>query len=116
VIRKGKLKPHFASDDGSIGLRGRLPDLIKGAKFPADSWFYVCGPSGMMKALFKVLPQDRSLYFLEETMGCGFGICVGCVVAIDTAVGLSNKKSCLEGCMFLGENLKTWAAVSGGHS
>lgn len=115
VIRKGKFHIEFASDDGSIGHRGRLPDLLKNKNF-SQTTIYVCGPSGMMRALYSILPPEQTFYFLEETMGCGFGICVGCVVPVDSAQGkITNAKSCLEGPMFLGSQLKTWSTQKGGH-
>jgi len=115
VIRKGKLPIEFASDDGSIGYKGRLPDLLKKKDF-SNAQVYVCGPSGMMKGLYSILPADQTLYFLEEAMGCGFGICVGCVVHVDLPDGQSSPvKSCLEGPMFSGSRLKTWSSQTGGH-
>lgn len=110
VIRRGKISPSYASDNGSIGFHGRLPELIKSEKFSERAQFYVCGPTGMMKALHSLLPTQRSYYFLEETMGCGFGICVGCVVEVKTPEGVQRAKSCLEGPIFLGSHLSHWAA------
>lgn len=112
VIRKGPLVAEFASDDGSIGFKGRLHDLLKAKTFSPEAKFYVCGPTPMMRAMYPILPPERSFYFLEETMGCGFGICVGCVVGVDTPQGLKNVKSCLDGCMFQGSSLQTWAGGS----
>jgi len=117
AIRRGKLEPQFASDDGSLGYRGRLHELIRKEKFSADSNFYICGPTPMMKACYDFLPPERSYYFLEETMGCGFGICVGCVVSVNdigpdgkTKPEVHRVKSCLEGPMFLGSQLAHWRA------
>lgn len=115
VIRRGNLSPVFASDDGSIGIKGRLPELLKKESFSPQAKFYICGPTPMMKAVYPLLPQERSYYFLEETMGCGFGICVGCVVTVNdpSSAATHRVKSCLEGPMFRGDVLNAW--VGGAH-
>ncbi|MCL2213166.1 MAG: dihydroorotate dehydrogenase electron transfer subunit [Oscillospiraceae bacterium] len=41
------------------------------------SYFYACGPDGMLKALAQTLPMDGELSF-EERMPCGFGLCMSC--------------------------------------
>ncbi|MEP7270518.1 MAG: hypothetical protein ABI882_03390 [Acidobacteriota bacterium] len=50
------------------------------------------------------LPSQLSL---ESPMACGFGICVGCGVAVkaDCAEGFVYKKVCTDGPVFLGEEL-----------
>lgn len=111
VIRRIPFACDFASDDGSIGFKGRLHLLLKERESEwrsADSIF-ICGPTPMMKAIHEILPTERSYYFLEETMGCGFGICIGCVVPIQNDAGETKRvRSCLEGPVFKGAALKTW--------
>jgi len=41
------------------------------------SYFYACGPDGMLKALVTSLDIDGELSF-EERMPCGFGLCMSC--------------------------------------
>lgn len=101
-------KTLLASDDGSCGFQGRLHELLKAKQ---DLWqdaaaFYICGPDPMMKACFHVLPKERSYFFLEESMGCGFGICMGCVV--QTKNEDFPKKSCVSGPVFRGDELALW--------
>ena len=111
VIRKIPLSCEIASDDGSAGFHGRLPELLKKkeSEWKDSDWFYICGPTPMMKAVYDLLPSDRSLYFLEETMGCGFGICIGCVVPILNEKSEVKKiRSCIEGPIFKGNVLKPW--------
>lgn len=109
VIRRTPFACDFASDDGSIGFKGRLHLLLKEKESEwknADSIF-VCGPTPMMRAVNEVLPRDKSFYFLEETMGCGFGICIGCVVPIMNESNEQKRvRSCLEGPVFRGSALK----------
>jgi len=109
LIRSGFSKAMISSDDGSVGVRGRITDLLRTASFGHEDFFYICGPTPMMKAVYDLLPPERSFYFLEETMGCGFGICVGCVVPIRMLSGdVKNVRSCMEGPVFLGTQLSEW--------
>lgn len=101
----------LSSDDGSIGFKGKIPELLKTEK---DQWqsadfIYVCGPTGMMKAVYDLLPPQKTFYFLEETMGCGIGICVGCVVPLQKKEGgIHYVHSCLKGPIFRGDELRKW--------
>lgn len=62
------------TEDGSMGIRGRVTDALPGLAY---SYFYACGPQGMLRALDPVL-TGRGEYSMEERMGCGFGACMGC--------------------------------------
>jgi dihydroorotate dehydrogenase electron transfer subunit len=106
VIRRASLKCDFASDDGSIGFKGRLHLLLKEKEAElsdADSIF-VCGPTPMMKAVHAVLPPEKTFYFLETPMGCGSGICMSCCV--DILNEPMPVRSCVEGPVFKGSTLK----------
>lgn len=111
IIRRSTFKTFYSSDDGSSGFRGRVTDLMHKHK---DLWkearaFYVCGPTPMMKAVWDLLPSEKSFYFLEETMGCGIGICIGCVVPIESEKGeIKRVRSCMEGSVFRGDRLRPW--------
>jgi dihydroorotate dehydrogenase electron transfer subunit len=107
-IRLGALEAEMMSDDGTAGRRGRIHEALKNQNWRREAQFFVCGPTPMMKAVHSLLPADRSFYFLEETMGCGFGLCVGCVVVVDTSSGPQRVKSCLEGPHFRGDQLVSW--------
>lgn len=68
-----------ATEDGSLGRRGRVTDLLEPA--PGDEIF-ACGPTAMMQAVHESaraagVPCRVSL---ESHMACGFGICLGCAV------------------------------------
>lgn len=66
----------IATMDGSAGTKGLVTDLIGEPSYTAA---YACGPVPMLKALDEALPEDMPGWFsLEERMGCGFGICMGC--------------------------------------
>ncbi|MCQ2399170.1 MAG: dihydroorotate dehydrogenase electron transfer subunit, partial [Clostridia bacterium] len=59
--------------DGSYGVKGFVTDAIKSGY----TYFYVCGPEPMLKAVYNKTDTDGEFSF-EERMGCGFGACVGC--------------------------------------
>ena len=82
---------------GSEGVKGFVTDAMKGLEF---DYFYTCGPMPMLKALCKVCdaPGEASL---EERMGCGFGICMGCTCKTMTG----GKRICKEGPVFNREEL-----------
>ena len=110
IIRKGKFKALYSSDDGSVGTKGRITEVLKANQKTLDQTdaFYICGPTPMMKAVYDLIPPEKSFYFLEEAMGCGFGICIGCVVTVLKDGQSKRVRSCLEGPIFRGDELKPW--------
>jgi len=81
------LGPHrcrYATDDGSLGRRGLVTDLLTraltgGARFRR---VYACGPVTMFRALAGLLADAKleGSFSMESEMACGFGVCLGCVV------------------------------------
>lgn len=71
-----------ATEDGSLGHAGLVTELL--APRPDDT-VYACGPGPMMRAAFEIArgAGARCLVSLENQMACGFGICLGCVVAVE---------------------------------
>ncbi|MBR6401021.1 MAG: dihydroorotate dehydrogenase electron transfer subunit [Firmicutes bacterium] len=95
---------HIATDDGSVGFKGNVVDLIKAKNLAADT-VYSCGPKIMLKFLaMHCEGQNMPLQVsMEERMACGIGACVGCVVKIkdETAAdGWTYKKVCKDGPVF----------------
>ncbi len=88
-----------ATADGSYGVKGFVTDAIKESGITAD-YFYSCGPLPMLRALTTALDIDGEIS-LEERMGCGFGICMGC--SIMTTAGA--KRVCKEGPVFRKEEI-----------
>jgi dihydroorotate dehydrogenase electron transfer subunit len=68
-----------ATDDGSIGRRGFVTELL--APAPGDE-VYACGPTPMMRRAHEIATKAgvRCWVSLENAMACGFGICLGCAV------------------------------------
>jgi len=100
---------HIATDDGSMGFHGHtlalLEHLIEEGLIPARVRIAACGPLPMLRAA-STWAEKRDLtcwVSLEELMGCGVGICNGCVVETtpDGPLGAwPNVKACVEGPAF----------------
>ena len=120
-----------ATDDGSLGHRGFVTDLVPQYEAWADQAF-ACGPSGMLAALARQAegrrgrlgvaklgrkrgggrtdpvgsPAARRKAFLqvsmEQNMGCAVGACLGCVVMSTTGVP---QRVCREGPVFASDEL-----------
>ena len=85
---------------------GVCPVLSEMVEEPADAIF-CCGPEGMLEtvgafAMERGIPCQLSV---ERRMGCGFGICVGCAIAIRTEHGVVYKKVCKDGPVFRAEEV-----------
>jgi dihydroorotate dehydrogenase electron transfer subunit len=80
-----------ATDDGSIGRRGYVTELVTASLSPAPAAVFACGPNIMLAALAPLLaPHEISESAvveasLEAPMGCGFGTCLGCALPRRTA-------------------------------
>jgi len=90
----------LATDDGSLGRRGLVTDLLQPR---AGETVYACGPLGMMQRARELasLARARCLVSLENNMACGFGVCLGCVVK--TPAGF--RYVCTHGPVFDAETL-----------
>ena len=88
-----------ATADGSVGVKGFVTDAIAQSGIDAD-YFFSCGPLPMLRALTNALAIPGQIS-LEERMGCGFGICMGC--SIQTVSGA--KRVCKEGPVFRKEEI-----------
>lgn len=96
----------ISTDDGSEGYKGRVGELLEEyLKSNKPDIIITCGPNPMMKAVSEVAAQNsiKALVSLEEMMGCGFGICVGCVYE-DKEAGY--KKSCTDGPVVAADRVK----------
>lgn len=71
-----------ATDDGSVGHRGLVTELLRAELGDARAEVYACGPPPMLEAV-RALCAERGVpaqLALESGMACGFGACFGCVV------------------------------------
>jgi len=93
----------IATEDGSLGFKGKLTHLLK-EKLPTINYrpstkMYACGPVDMLLEISKILreyPQIDCQASFEQFMGCGIGVCRGCV--IKTKQGF--KRVCKDGPVF----------------
>ena len=91
---------HLASDDGSIGFRGFVTQLLARDR-PAGP-FIGCGPEPMLHALAKLTASWNAKCYLslETPMACGVGACFSCVTKVKTETGWDYKRVCVDGPVF----------------
>lgn len=90
------LAPAITTADGSFGIRGLVTDAMD---LP-HSFFYACGPEGMLRAAAAKSPVNGQLSF-DGRMGCGFGACMGCTKLTKRGP----RRVCREGPVFEKEEL-----------
>ncbi len=91
-----------ATDDGSEGEKGNAAQVFEktvektGVK---SATAYACGPLPMMKGVAKAAAaRGFSVWVsLEERMGCGTGVCMGCSAAMKSG---KYARVCTEGAVF----------------
>jgi dihydroorotate dehydrogenase electron transfer subunit len=93
------------TEDGSMGEKGLVTQhsIFNSPDLPFD-FIVTCGPDPMMKAIAK-LAKDKGIpceVSLENTMACGFGACLCCVVPTNHG----NTCVCTEGPVFNVNELK----------
>lgn len=106
---------HVATNDGSRGVTGFVTVpferfLCDHSADVRDGKFvvYACGPGPMLARVAAITAQARLLTYVsvEERMACGFGVCVGCVVAVKDCDGaLDYRRACVEGPVFRADEL-----------
>jgi dihydroorotate dehydrogenase electron transfer subunit len=99
LIKNLKNNIHICTDDGSFGKKGNVVEIINKHNLN-NLYYYTCGPTVMMKALFKNNPQGGQIS-LDARMGCGFGACMGC--SIQTKNG--PQRICRNGPVFYSKDL-----------
>jgi dihydroorotate dehydrogenase electron transfer subunit len=125
----------IATDDGSVGHRGFVTELVQEYETWADQAF-ACGPAPMLAALARLAagrrerlgvarlgrkrggrrsdpvgsPAARRKSFLqvsmEQNMGCAVGACLGCVIMSTNG---TPQRVCREGPVFAAEEV-AWEA------
>ena len=71
------------TEDGSRGAAG-LVTAVLGPHLAGDIAVFCCGPTPMMAAVLGLMRErglERGWFSLENQMGCGVGVCLGCVVS-----------------------------------
>jgi dihydroorotate dehydrogenase electron transfer subunit len=100
----------ITTDDGSAGQRGWvsdvLPDVLR--RSHADV-IYACGPMGMLKAVATIAAEHDAVAqcAVEESMACGIGVCMTCVLPVVGDDGRTRMvRSCVEGPVFAGDRVR----------
>ncbi|HVW79691.1 MAG TPA: dihydroorotate dehydrogenase electron transfer subunit [Mycobacteriales bacterium] len=108
----------FTTDDGTYGEKGRVSDVLPEVidRVKADV-IYACGPMAMLQAVQSVaaaaydgagIPTQLSV---EESMACGIGVCMTCVLPIIGNDGQTRMgRSCVDGPVFSGDRIR-WDAL-----
>ena len=102
------------TEDGSMGQQGRvtdpIPEIIKDLDIAV---IYSCGPMAMLSAITKISDQFGVVHqcAVEESMACGIGICMTCVLPVENEDGsISNLRSCIDGPVMDGSKVQ-WSQV-----
>ena len=85
VIMYGMKNVHISTDDGSLGFKGTVVDLLKDQIElikTSKVKMFGCGPTAMLRSLQKFCIENNlnCEVSTECAMACGFGICQGCPV------------------------------------
>jgi dihydroorotate dehydrogenase electron transfer subunit len=111
----GADRVRVTTEDGSVGVRGRVTDVLADLLAPGVE-VYACGPMPMLRAVTDLAAAHgaRAWCTVEESMACGIGVCMSCVLPVRGADGVTRMvRSCVEGPTFDGAALR-WDAVGGG--
>ena len=87
-LRKAGATVHVATEDGRLGHRGLVTDLLESFLRSSDngerSSVFACGPHPMLHAVARIAKrfEIHCQVSVEAEMGCGFGACMGCVIPV----------------------------------
>jgi dihydroorotate dehydrogenase electron transfer subunit len=96
------------TDDGSSGRQG-LVTLAVDELLPDAGVVYACGPMPMLRAVADAATARGipSYVAVEESMACGIGVCMTCVLPIIGEDGRTRfSRSCVEGPVFGGDRVR----------
>ncbi len=94
------------TEDGSLGRKGIVTDAL-------DEWWlnesagrapelFACGPGGMLKAVaHRAIERGWTAWTsMDNSMGCGVGACLTCVLKVREGEGWTWARACREGPVF----------------
>jgi len=102
VFRESGAEVIVTTDDGSFGLKGLASDHLEEVLKREIDCVYVCGPPLMLKAVIPMIRRAnlRGEVSVEEKMGCGYGVCLSCVVNVRKNGMIEKQRVCTEGPVF----------------
>jgi NAD(P)H-flavin reductase len=84
----------IATEDGSLGRKGLVTDLLKEAGLREQTYFLNCGPKSMVEAVLplelKISTPERVYSSVDYMTRCGVGICGSCA-------DKKGRRTCIEG-------------------
>ena len=96
------------TDDGSAGRQGWVTDAMAEVIGEIEV-VYACGPMGMLRAVAHAATAQGvpSYVAVEESMACGIGVCMTCVLPVVGEDGRTRfSRSCVEGPVFGGDRVR----------
>lgn len=90
----------LTTDDGSAGIHGQItesiPRLIR--EFGTEV-IYSCGPMAMLESINKIATDFDIVHqcSVEESMACGIGVCMTCVVPMRVDNEVKMIRTCIDG-------------------
>lgn len=104
----------ITTEDGSLGTTGRVTDVLgEIMERHGTDVVYACGPMGMLASVADIASVygAYSQCAVEESMACGVGVCMTCVLPVIGDDGVTRMvRSCVEGPVFRGDRVR-WADV-----
>jgi dihydroorotate dehydrogenase electron transfer subunit len=98
------------TEDGSMGIRGLVTDRLTQVIHEARTdVIYACGPMGMLRQVTALAQRYEIpvLTLVEESMACGIGVCMTCVLPVVGDDGVTRMvRSCVAGPVFRGDTVR----------
>ncbi len=114
TARRAGRSATITTEDGSLGLRGMVTDALARVIHEARTEvIYACGPMPMLRAVtgFAGRYEIPVFTFVEESMACGIGVCMTCVLPVTGDDGVTRMlRSCIDGPVFSGQAVR-WDEV-----
>jgi len=102
------------TEDGSMGETGRVTEnLLAIVRDRNIDVIYSCGPMAMLSAITELVAETEVIHqcAVEESMACGVGICMTCVLPVRNEDGTTAMlRSCIDGPVMDGANVR-WDLV-----
>lgn len=99
----------LATDDGSAGVSARVAEILPSIiEDHSTQIIYSCGPMAMLQAVQEVADRYGLLHkaSVEESMACGIGVCMTCVVPLTGEDGIVRmSRTCIDGPVMDGEKV-----------
>jgi dihydroorotate dehydrogenase electron transfer subunit len=112
VLEAKRLARYFeiTTDDGSAGTEGRVSTAMPAmmAKGETEA-IYACGPMPMLQSVADLASKSNiiSQCAVEESMACGIGVCMTCVLPVIGDDGITRMvRSCTDGPVFRGDKVR----------